>query len=169
MQDGKKIRQELDKIASKVNRMALTVMKVESDNFMKANFAKQGFQGSSFEAWAKRKTIDKKGRDLTRHRTTGKRGKRKWREGDLTIFGERNKEDRPILTGFKSSGNKLRNSFTCKIRKNKVRWTSYKKYAKRHDEGLKGMPKCQFSGKSPVLDRQIKKEIDKQMKKLFKA
>ncbi len=169
MQDGKKIRQELDKIARKVNRVALTVMKVESRNFMQENFAKQGFQGSSFDKWAKRKTTDKKGRDLTRYRTTRNKGKRKWQKGELTKFGIRNKKDRPILTGYNSANNKLRNSFTCKIRKSSVRWTSYKNYAKRHNEGLKGMPKRQFAGKSPVLDRRIEKEIDKQIKKLFKA
>lgn len=41
-------------------------------------------------------------------------------------------------------------------------------YARRHNEGLSGMPKREFLGDSKKLDRKIKKLILKKMDKIFK-
>lgn len=153
----------LKEAVKKIPQEALIVIEVEGTNFIKENFAKQGFQGSSTTKWKPRKTENKRGRDVTRYRTN-RVGKR----GDLTKFGRRNQTDRPILTGFASGGNKLRNSFESNTTHNAVKWTSYKPYAKRHNEGLKGMPKRQFIGKSPKLDKNIAKMLKKQLDKIFK-
>ena len=40
-------------------------------------------------------------------------------------------------------------------------------YARRHNEGLDGMPKRQFMGKSKTLNKAIKKQIGKSLRKLF--
>ncbi len=161
--DLKALQKKLENIAREVPELALDVIEVEGTNFIKANFAKQGFQGSSLEKWKPRKTTDKRGRDLTRYRTN-----RKGKKGALTKFGKRNKGNRPILTGYASAGNKLRRSIKANAQHNKVTWSSYKAYAKRHNEGLDGMPKRQFMGKSPQLEKNIERMLTKQFDKLFK-
>ena len=45
---------------------------------------------------------------------------------------------------------------------------TYKKYAQRHNEGLKGMPKRQFMGKSKTLEDNIKKKLTKELDKVLK-
>ena len=40
-------------------------------------------------------------------------------------------------------------------------------YARRHNEGLDGMPTRQFMGKSKTLNKAIKKQIGKSLRKLF--
>ena len=39
-------------------------------------------------------------------------------------------------------------------------------YAKRHNEGLKGMPERRFIGNSPTLNKKIDKEVDEYTQKL---
>ena len=76
---------------------------------------------------------------------------------------------RALLTGHDTGGDKLRNSFRAIIKNNNaVSFRSYKAYARRHNEGLDGMPKRRFIGKSRYLTNQIfkkvKKEYDKRLK-----
>ncbi len=42
-----------------------------------------------------------------------------------------------------------------------VTFYTHKEYARRHNEGLEGMPKRQFIGDSKTLFNNIKKEIDR--------
>ncbi len=42
------------------------------------------------------------------------------------------------------------------------------KYAKRHNEGLDGMPQREFVGPSKVLEKESRKKIENEMKKMFK-
>lgn len=154
---------KLQSIAGKIPHIAATVIEVEGTNFIKENFAKQGFQDGSLRKWQPRKTTDKQGRDLTRYRTN-----RVGRVGGLTKFGRRNQPNRPILTGFASGGNKLRHSIQSTKDAKSVTWRSYKTYAERHNEGLKGMPKRQFMGKSKTLEQNIERMLTKQLDKLLK-
>lgn len=161
--DIAELRKRLDELARRIPQVAITIIEVEGTNFIKGNFAKQAFQGSTEQKWKPRKTTDKRGRDLTRYRTN-----RRGRVGQLTKFGRKNNPNRPILTGHASGGNKLRNSFQSTKSKQWVKWSSYKPYAQRHNEGLDGMPKRQFMGKSPKLEQNIERMLTKQLDKIFK-
>lgn len=163
MSDIKELKKKLETIARKLPEVATTVIEVEGTNFIKENFARQGFQGSNFKPWQPRKTKDNRERDLTRYRTN-----RVGRAGDLTKFGRHNNPSRPILTGYASGGNKLRHSFQTTKTPQGVKWTSYKPYAQRHNEGLKGMSKRQFMGKSQKLEQNIERMLIKQLDKIFR-
>lgn len=163
MADLRKLEQKLERLRRELPGLVATVVEVEGTNFITDNFARQGFQGSSTVKWKARKLTDRKGRDKTRYRTD-----RRGRKGDVTKFGRQNQPDRPILTGFKSGGNKLRHSIEATSSPREVKWTSYKPYAQRHNEGLTGMPKRQFMGKSPKLDNMIKDELTQQLDKRLK-
>ena len=67
-------------------------------------------------------------------------------------------------------GDKLKNSFRYKISlgSSQVSFYTYKEYAQRHNEGLDGMPKRQFMGKSNYLGSQIYKKIEKKLNELLK-
>src|SRR5690606_23111893 len=107
----------------------------------------QGFNDNGLEKWKPRKTTDKKGRDLTRYRTS-----RHGVPGALTKFGLKEAKDRAILVGHNTGGNKLKNSFRAKRSKQRVTLYTYKKYAKRHNEGTDGMPVRRFIWKSKYLN-----------------
>lgn len=154
---------KLQSIAKKIPHIATTVIEVEGTNFIKDNFDKEGFQDGSLKKWQPRKTTDKQGRELTRYRTN-----RVGRMGSLTKFGRHNQPGRPILTGFNSGGNKLRHSLESTKDAKGVTWRTYKPYAERHNEGLKGMPKRQFIGKSKTLEQNIERMLAKQLDKIFK-
>lgn len=164
MADLKDLQKLLLKTAVQMPDVAIKVIRAEGMRFIKHNFRKQGFDtGTGVKKWQDRKTIDKRGRDITRY-TTNRRGK----AGSFNKYG-RATQNRAILVGHKTGGNKLTNSFTA-IKKGKftVGFRTYKSYAQRHNEGLDGMPKRQFIGPSKYLDRNIlnklKREHDKRLK-----
>lgn len=139
------------------------IVEVEGLSFIKGNFKKQGYQtGSSVQKWKKRKTRDRKNRDITRYRTN-----RVGTKGSLNRFGSKNK-GRAVLIGFNTGGDKLSNSFKTNRSTKEVRFITYKEYAQRHNEGLKGMPKRQFMGRSKTLDDAIGKKLTKELDKIFK-
>ena len=138
---------------------ALRVIGVEGKKFIEKNFRDQGFTDTSTKKWEKRKTEDKHGRDITRYRTN-----RVGREGSFNRYGSKI-VDRAILVGFNTGGDKLKNSFKYSVSKgnNTVVFRTYKPYAARHNEGLDGMPKRQFMGKSTYLNRQIADKIKREL------
>lgn len=164
MADLKDLQKLLNKTAKEMPTVTLKVIEVEGLAFIKKNFRDEGFNtGSGVQKWQARKTIDKRGRDITLYRTN-RRGKR----GTLNKYG-RTIQDRALLVGHKTGGNKLTNSFQAIRSKTGVAFRTYKAYAKRHNEGLDGMPKRQFMGKSNYLDNRIykklKREYDKRLKR----
>ena len=59
----------------------------------------------------------------------------------------------------------LRNSITTVRSGDSIRVQSDVKYAARHNEGLDGMPERRFIGRSAVLTRKLKNEIQKELLK----
>lgn len=154
---------KLKRAADFINNRATRVVEVEGLNFIQENFQKEGFQDGGVEKWKPRKTTDSRGRDITRYRTS-----RRGRQGSLTKFGQRN-ANRPVLTGHDTGGNKLRHSFKTRRDKHKVVFYTHKQYAKRHNEGLDGMPKRQFIGRSKTLEQNIEKQLKHHLDKIFKS
>ena len=154
----------LDRAAKDIPDKALRVIGVEGKKFIIKNFRDQGFTDASTQKWAKRKTVDNRGRDVTRYRTN-----RKGRAGSLNQYGQRNK-GRATLVGFDTGGNKLKNSFDYRISlgSKQVSFCTAKPYAEKHNEGLDGMPKRQFIGKSNYLNEQIGKKISTELDKIFR-
>ena len=112
---------------------ALRAIGVEGKKFIEKNFRDQGFTDTTTTKWEERK-----------HETS---------------------ESRAILVGFNTGGDKLKNSFKYSVSKgnNTVAFRTYKPYAARHNEGLNGMPKRQFMGKSAYLNRQIADKIKREL------
>ena len=137
------------------------IVEVEGLNHIKEAFENEGFTDTSLEKWEPRKTTDKRRRDITRYRTN-----RVGKVGGLNRMGQRN-EGRPILTGFASGSNKLRNSFRARRSKEQVQFYTYKPYAKRHNEG-ENVPERQFIGPSTALDQRIEKKINRSLQTIFK-
>lgn len=164
MSDLSDLQKLLDKAAEKMSETTLRIIGVEGKRFISKNFQDQSFTDTSSTSWAARKTVDKQGNDMSQYRTN-RRGK----EGDLTQFGRRNL-DRAILVGFKSGGNKLKNSFRYRVNlgSKQVIFYTYKEYAQRHNEGLDGMPQRQFIGQSAYLHEQISNKVTTELEKIFK-
>ncbi len=139
--------------AKTIPGQVLTVFEVEGLAFISKNFRDQGFNDSGLSKWKLRKTTDRKGRDITRHRTN-----RHGTAGSFTKYGRENLK-RAILVGHNTGGNKMKNSFRVRRGKLSVKFYTYKKYARRHNEGLDGMPKRQFMGKSKYLTDKIEAKI----------
>lgn len=153
----------LNTAANKMPGDTLIVIEAEGLKFIAQNFEKQGFDsGSGTDKWTPRKTVDTTGRDITRYRTN-----RKGRAGTLNKYGRKNK-GRDILVGHNTGGDKLKNSFDARRSGNSVTFYTYKPYAQRHNEGLKGMPKRQFMGKSPALEKLIGDKLKTIIDKRFK-
>lgn len=152
----------LDRAMSEIPKQTIKIIGVEGLNFIKKNFRDEGFTDTGFTKWDKRKTEDKNGRDITRYRSN-----RSGRQGQLNRYGSKN-QDRALLTGFATGGDKLRNSFKKSSSINEVRFYTYKVYADRHNEGLDGMPKRQFMGKSAYLENKIKEKLSKELDKLLR-
>lgn len=144
---------QLDKIVKeKMNRIeknALKAMEVETANFVKDNFRKQGYQDNSIVPWKPRKTTDSKGRDLRYY-------KRRSRAGKLTQFGHKNK-NRAILIGH-DSGNKMRDSFRFFLQRQQIKVLA-KDYAEFHNKGVGNLPKRKIIGKSRHLIKKIKNAL----------
>lgn len=138
------------------------IVKVEALRHFKKSFINEGFTDGSLKKWKKRTTIDKSGRNITRYKTN-----RIGKAGALNDYGKKTK-GRPVLTGFGSGGNKLRNSLKARIENGGVTIYTYKKYAEAHNEGDGNLPKREFMGPSRKLDEKIEKKIEKQLNKIFK-
>ncbi len=164
MSDLSELQKLLDRAAQEIPDKVLKIIGVEGKNFIQKNFRDEGFTDTSTEKWQERKTEDRQGRDITRYRTS-RRGK----AGNLNKYGSSIK-DRAILTGFATGGNKLRNSFRYRVSigSSQVTFYTYKEYAERHNEGLDGMPKRRFMGKSAYLNTQISKKINKELHKILR-
>lgn len=141
----------------------LQIFEVEGLAFIDKNFRDQGFNDSGLNKWQKRKTTDIRGRDLTRYRTS-----RVGQPGQLTKFG-RSQLDRGILIGHNTGGDKLKNSIRAVKEGRKVRFYTYKKYAKVHNEGTADIPRRQFMGKSAYLDDRIKRKIKQFLNNHFRS
>lgn len=154
----------LKRAAIEIPGKALRIMGVEGNKFIAKNFRDQGFTDNTTKKWKERQTIDNKGRDLTRYKTN-----RVGREGGLNRYGSKI-VDRAILVGFNTGGDKLKNSFKYNINSSSkaVIFRTYKPYAARHNEGLKGMPKRQFIGKSAYLNQQILDKVKRELDKIIR-
>ena len=117
----KELQKLLDKAAEEIPEQTMKIVEVVGLNFIKKNFQDEGFNDNGLTKWAERKTTDREGRDLTRHKRTTKRGS----AGSLTKFGREN-IGRAILTGHNTGGDKLRNSFKARREKLKVFFYTYK-------------------------------------------
>ncbi len=149
----KDLENHIKKLRRFIDNDATRIIETEGTNHFKKSFENQGFTDQNLSKWKPRKTVDDRGRDLTRYRTN-----RVGRSGELNAFGRRNK-DRDILTGHNTGADKLRNSITSKRMRNKVVWTTYKPYARLHNQGSKHLPKRQFMGRSTVLNQKIKRKF----------
>lgn len=138
------------------------IVEAEGLSFIKKNFKDEGFNDGGLKKWQARKTLNKKGKDITKYRTN-----RVGRSGSLNQYGRRN-QGRALLTGHKTGGNKLRNSFRASATPNEVKFTTDKVYAEAHNDGNKVLPKRQFIGKSAYLESKIKAKITKELNKIFK-
>jgi phage gpG-like protein len=160
----KDLQKLLWKASKEIPDKALRIIGTEGKKFIAKNFRDQGFTDTTTKKWDARQTEDKHGRDITRYKTN-----RVGRSGSLNRYGSKT-ADRAILVGFNTGGDKLKNSFKYNVSKgsNTVIFRTYKPYAARHNEGLDGMPKRQFIGKSDYLSRQIadkiKRELDQNLR-----
>lgn len=147
------------KAAEEIPDKALRIIGVEGKKFIEKNFRDQGFTDTTTKKWESRRTTDRSGNDITRYKTN-----RVGRVGNLNQYGSRN-VNRAILVGFNTGGDKLKNSFKYRSNKgsNTIIFSTYKPYAARHNEGLNGMPKRQFIGKSTYLNRQIADKIKREL------
>lgn len=154
----------LMKAAEEIPDKALRIIGVEGIKFIAKNFRDQGFTDTTIKKWDKRKTQDSNQRDITRYRTD-----RVGRSGSLNRYGSKN-ADRAVLVGFATGGDKLKNSFKYHVSKgsNTVILRTYKPYAARHNQGLDGMPKRQFMGKSVYLNQQIADKIKRELDQILR-
>ena len=153
----RKIQQHASELATFLKNDAIDIIEVEGLNHIEEAFDNEGFTDGSLRKWRKRKA---RGQTYK----TNRRG----RAGQLTAAG-RADAGRAILTGHGSGGNKLRNSFRAERSSEGVRFATDKEYAQRHNEGLKGMPKRQFMGKSKELSRKVMLKINKQINLILKT
>jgi phage gpG-like protein len=155
----KDLQKLLWKASKEIPDKALRIIGTEGKKFITKNFRDQSFTDSTTKKWEARKTKDNQDRDITRYRTN-----RVGRAGSLNRYGSKN-ADRAILVGFNTGGDKLKNSFKYSVSQanNNVVFRTYKPYAARHNEGLDGMPKRQFIGKSAYLNRQIADKIKREL------
>ncbi|QKX04873.1 phage morphogenesis protein [Aquimarina sp. TRL1] len=156
------IKHKAKRVAEFLAREGIEIVIVEEENHIQENFQNEGFTDGGVEKWKKRKTEDKKGRDITRYRTN-RRGKR----GNKTAYGRKN-EGRAILTGHGTGGDKLRYSYKSSKSGNKATFTSDKAYAEIHNEGKGNMHKRKHIGaaksKTAKINRKVKKGLDKILK-----
>lgn len=162
MSDLSDLQNLLNRAARELPGVVTTIIEVEGLAFIQKNFSDQGFNDTGLEEWKERQTTDTRGRDITRYRTN-----RTGRMGNLNRYGSKN-QDRAILTGHATGGNKLRNSFHSRKDKDHVRFFTAKEYAERHNEGKDGMPKRQFMGKSQYLENRIKAKLTQKLNNIFR-
>ncbi|MPT33912.1 MAG: phage morphogenesis protein [Flavobacterium sp.] len=164
MSDLAELQNLLNKAAKQIPEKALQIIGVEGIKFIEKNFRDGAFTDTSTRKWEERKTEDNQGQDITRYRTN-----RVGRAGRLNRYGSKI-QDRALLVGYGTGGDKLKNSFRYRINRGSraVQFYTYKKYAQRHNEGLDGMPRRQFMGKSAYYNQQIFKKLKKETDKLLR-
>lgn len=141
---------------------ALDIIEVEGLNAIEESFENEGWTDTTLVKWKKRKLLDKQGKSKTRYRTN-----RVGKQGTLNKYGRQTK-GRAVLTGHKTGADKLRYSYKANKINNGVEFSTDKDYAQVHNEGKDGMPVRKHIGESEVLDKKIKKKLDKQLDKIFK-
>jgi len=155
MSDLRELQAMLDRAAREIPQLLPAIVGVEGKNFIEKNFRDQGFNDVGRDAWPERQLTDSRGRDITRYRSN-----RTGRQGNLNRYGSKN-QDRAILVGHNTGGDKLKNSFHYRASSNYsvVTFFTHKEYAERHNEGKDGMPKRQFIGPSRYLENKIKAKL----------
>lgn len=151
----KHIQQQVRELGGFLKKDALDIIEVEGLNHIEEAFDNEGFTDGALRKWRKRSVRGQK------YKTT-----RRGSKGQLTAAG-RADAGRAVLTGQKSGGNKLRNSFRAEKQSDGVRFVTDKDYAERHNEGQAGMPKRQFMGKSKELTRKVMLKIEKGIDKIL--
>ena len=160
--DLKDLQKLLNKAMQDIPNDVPKIIEVEGLAFINKNFKDQGFNtGNYVVKWDDRRKRDNRGRDITKYRT-GRRG----RAGSLNKYG-RKIQDRALLVGHKTGGDKLKNSFRARRTQKYVRFYTYKGYAEYHNEGQGNMPKRSFMRPSAYLDRKIKKKITRTLDRRF--
>lgn len=90
-----------------------------------------------------------------------------FQDGSLKRWPDRQDRSDPGRSTLVKSGVLRNNTRARTIGDNRVQLVNDAPYARRHNEGLDGMPKRQFMGKSKTLNKAIKKQIGKSLRKLF--
>ena len=116
----------------------VTTMGNEALNHYVKSFAKQGFENETLEKWTPRKRMARR---------------------------ERGKPSRAILI---QSGRLWRSLRKGRRTKYSITLMSDVPYARRHNEGLSGMPKRQFMGYSAKLNQKIARRFNTQIMSIFK-
>lgn len=133
---------DFDRLNGNLDRMARDLPRmlgVEMLNHTKQAFRAQGFTGSSFSAWQRRKTQNRADR--------------------------RTNKQRAILV---DSGNLRRSLRVRKATFKETAVGAYGvPYASVHNRGLNGMPKRQFVGRSKVLNKKLERIVMREFRKAF--
>lgn len=156
------LQQKANNIKGFLKNGALTIVEVEVLNSVEEAFDNEGFTNTGLKKWKKRTTVNNKGENITRYRTN-----RIGRRGDLNSYGRKNK-GRAVLTGHNSGGNKLRVSYRASRFGGGVRFATDKAYAKRHNEGLDGMPQRKHIGASAATDKRVLKKMNTRIDKIMR-
>lgn len=131
----------------------------QATRFFVDSFNKQGWTNVSFQKW-----------EEPQRRRAGFDAYKYPKNKDL------GRRTRPILIG-KSGGTKsgshihLRQSVNTSMKKatwNEILFVVPQKYARRHNEGLDDMPQRKFIGNSATLMRSIKKNVNREIKKVMR-
>ncbi|GAB4129539.1 MAG: hypothetical protein Fur0027_14430 [Raineya sp.] len=155
------MKSELFKLVAKINKakevikkqVALTALNYYKDKFTAGN---DNWNGEKWQE-PKRKTEGPK-----KYKSTDKNGRKlKKRSGYLKGFSPRD-ATRHTLVGK----GVLARSIKHKTEINKIVFYSNTVYAKRHNEGLDGMPKRQFLGMEKNLQKKIEKIIQENLDSL---
>ena len=166
MSDLSELQKLLDRAAQEMPNKVLRIIGVEGKNFIQKNFKDQAFTDTGVEKWKRRKVTDRSARSIIRYRTD-----RVGNKGDLNKYGQSIK-GRALLVGNNNDtdGVHLKNTFRYRVSlgSGQVSFYTAKTYAQRHNEGLSGMPRRQFMGKSAYLENQISKKINKELDKILR-
>ena len=123
-----------------VNRKAPAITGIEATKHFKKSFRDEGFTDDVLKKW----------KDITPRRKAQKRNNHNGK-----------------LTGILTDTGELGDSLTWSQENDQVVVSSDLKYAERHNEGTKGMPKRQFMGPSKKLDQTIMAKFDREIDKIF--
>ena len=131
--------------------------------FAAENFEKKGFQGATFQPWEPRKTINRRGRDLTRY----KRGRH---AGKLTRFGRGN-EGRALLVKSSDMRASMEGASQSWLRTGPSSVAFFStSYAPTHNFGdpSRNIPQRRFLGTSPILHQRIRSYLRRRWRKIIK-
>lgn len=139
MQSNAEFRQRISKLRHFFQRDARVIVKNESLNHFRQSFRDEGFTDEALDPWP----------DISERRKAQKRRKNGSLPKILTDTGDLGAS----LTGAVEGGD--------------VVISSDLPYARRHNEGLAGMPKRQFMGPSKALTQTIKTKLDRGIGRLL--